>query len=162
MDIRAATVRDLEAIGHLWEEKGALHSREFDRGPARQGFARRNQAAALTFARHLQEQLRSPERHILVAEEKGQVVGFLNAVEKRRPSLYEASRVLKVQDLHVQEGKRGQGVGSALLAAAEEIAKKQGIAFVTLAASVANDRGLKFYQDRGYHPHRVHLVKKLS
>lgn len=162
MDVRPATVRDLEAIGLLWEEKSALHLREYDRGPDRQAFARRKAAAGLTFAQHLQDQLRSPERHVLVAEEKGKVVGFLNAVEKRRPSLFQEGRVLKVLDLHVQEGRRGQGVGSSLLAAAEELARKQGIAFVSLSAAVQNDRGLKFYKERGYHPHRLHFVKRLS
>lgn len=67
-----------------------------------------------------------------------------------------------VSNLFVVPGRRGEGIGSALLAAAERALCEAGAETVTLEALASNDRALEFYVAHGYDRHRVELTKSLS
>ena len=64
-----------------------------------------------------------------------------------------------VHNLFVVPAARRQGVGSALLAAAEEALAALGADVVSLEAMATNDAARRFYERHGYHPHRVELEK---
>jgi GNAT superfamily N-acetyltransferase len=79
----------------------------------------------------------------LVAEEDGCVIGYL---------LYHfgydsdrAARTLDIADLYVEQTKRNQGVGRALMNHAAEIARKAGAEELVWAVFHSNDLATKFY-----------------
>lgn len=93
--------------------------------------------------------LTDPESHILVAECDEYLVGF--AVVRFGVSC-PASAALEVelQTLYVQEHFTGQGVGWALLVAAEAKAREQAIAPLWLRVNAQNARAIAFYARQGY------------
>ncbi|GAB7091928.1 N-acetyltransferase [Halorubrum luteum] len=67
-----------------------------------------------------------------------------------------------VDNLFVAPTCRGEGVGSALLSAAERALRESGATEITLEAMAANDRARSFYRGFGYESHRVVLRKRLD
>ena len=67
-----------------------------------------------------------------------------------------------VSNIYVTPERRGEGIGAALLDAAERALEGAGADHVALEALAANDRAREFYADNGYDPHRVELTKPLG
>ena len=88
-----------------------------------------------------------PEAH-LVAELDGVVAGYA----RLRPAtpLPESSHVVQVNGLAVAPAARGRGVALALLAAAEDQARSQGAAKVTLRVLGTNVAARRVYERAGY------------
>lgn len=79
-----------------------------------------------------------------VAEAEDEIVGFLTA--DRRPTML-LGHVITVD---VVEGWRRRGVGSALMDAAEEWARQEGFAAISLETGENNLAAQAFYEARGY------------
>lgn len=60
-----------------------------------------------------------------------------------------------VQNLYVDPSARGRGVGGSLLTAAEEALVAAGAERIVLETIAGNDEARRFYEARGYTPHRV-------
>lgn len=67
-----------------------------------------------------------------------------------------------VENLYVESGSRNEGVGTALLEAAEAELRSRDVDVVALDALAENDEAREFYQRRGYRPHRLELEKPMD
>lgn len=125
MQIRPAVRGDLDAIKIL---EGVLHNYDVD--PTKQWS-------------HFEE---NPDRVILLADFEGEVVGMvkLNLV-------YKLSKIMSYLDeLVVHPSKRGSGVGSALMRAAEEWSWKNGADIIDFTSRGKHPGALEFYAELGY------------
>lgn len=102
---------------------------------------------------------------IMVAKTSGQVIGYASLLIEVSP---EEDRdeidylFAYVPDLGVAQGMRGQGVGTALLAACEERARRAGRKWIRLSVLAANGDAFRLYRRLGYDPHIVMLEKRLD
>jgi ribosomal protein S18 acetylase RimI-like enzyme len=64
-----------------------------------------------------------------------------------------------VHNIYVAPDSRGEGIGTALLAAAEAALADAGADVVALEAMADNEDAVRFYERHGYRPHRVELEK---
>jgi len=92
----------------------------------------------------LADLLEMETEHFLVAEEGEKIVGFAEL------TVSDATDVGAIQWLHVDPGHRDSGIGSELLAAAEEKLEAQGVERIEGAVLAANVDGINFYDDHGY------------
>jgi GNAT superfamily N-acetyltransferase len=83
----------------------------------------------------------------MVAEDAGSVVAWIH-VEVRRTLV--ANRDAQVMALVVDEGCRGRGIGSALMAEAERWARARGASRVRVGSSTTREEAHRFYERRGY------------
>ena len=67
-----------------------------------------------------------------------------------------------IHNLFVRAPERGDGIGSALLTAAEEALDAGGAAVIALESMAENDAARAFYRRHGYDPHRVELEKPIN
>lgn len=67
-----------------------------------------------------------------------------------------------VTNLFVRSDRRGEGIGSALLRAAERALAEAGADAVALEALADNDRARAFYDSRGYDAHRIEFRKEIG
>jgi len=67
-----------------------------------------------------------------------------------------------IVNLYVRPGSRGDGVGSALLAAAESELADMGVDTVSLEVLADNEDARRFYRRHDYGPHRVELAKSME
>jgi GNAT superfamily N-acetyltransferase len=101
---------------------------------------------------------------VLVAEQAGEVVGFVDlAIRRAAPgggTMLRRSVVGFVNELAVEEGCRGNGVGAALMAAAEDWAARAGAEALMLDTGAKNEGAIRFYERLGYRPIGVTLIKE--
>lgn len=67
-----------------------------------------------------------------------------------------------VENLFVESGARGDGIGAALLSAAEDALASRGVDVVSLEVLARNDRAREFYDREGYAEHRVVVEKRVD
>jgi ribosomal protein S18 acetylase RimI-like enzyme len=85
---------------------------------------------------------------MLIAEQGGDAVGqaWIDLVQRARAG------AAVVWAVRAQPGRRGQGIGTALMDAAEAAAAALGFAAVEVGVEKSNERARRFYQRRGYEP----------
>jgi GNAT superfamily N-acetyltransferase len=95
----------------------------------------------------------------LVAELDGAVVGFVSVATTGH---FAGEVDADIGELVVDAGHEARGVGAALVAAAEQIARDRGHRCLTLTTGAANERALGFYHRLGFVPEDVKLTKVLD
>jgi ribosomal protein S18 acetylase RimI-like enzyme len=69
---------------------------------------------------------------------------------------------LAIVDLVVRPGRRGAGIGAALLDAVEEEARRRGVAAIDLMVAGPNEGARRFYERAGFRPDLVTYRKPLG
>ena len=89
-------------------------------------------------------------------EKDGKVLGYAFCIlkEVKDNQLLEDCKTLYVDDLCVDETRRGNGVGKALMAHAVQFAKDCGCHNVTLNVWSFNEKAMRFYASFGMHEQR--------
>ena len=80
-------------------------------------------------------------------------VGYLTVhwrSSPRSPDEWKDGRTAYLEDLIVAENKRGLGIGTAMMLAAETMAHERGLSRVTLGVGVENDGARRLYERLGY------------
>ena len=85
------------------------------------------------------------EDWICLAEAAGEVVGFL-AIELHREEL----EYLNLDDFSVTASCRGKGIGTAMMVAAEEYARKCGVGLIVLHVKMTNTGAKRLYENYGF------------
>ena len=155
MTIRPAEVRDIPGMTALLYQVGGVHH------DIRPDIFR---AGALKYTpQQLEELLLDETKPIFVCDDGGFVAGYCfcqireycgSGVSTDRKELY-------IDDLCVDENRRGQHIGSILYDHAIAFAKEIGCAFLTLNVWCGNDGAMKFYENAGLIPRNITMEKKL-
>jgi GNAT superfamily N-acetyltransferase len=99
-----------------------------------------------------------PGTTVLVAENgHGEVVGVVTV--HLFPALHTDEPIAWLTAAVVEEKARGQGVGSALVARAEEWAAEHGATRISLTSALHRERAHEFYKARDYEQTGVRLAK---
>ena len=133
--IAAATPRDVPALVQLLSLLFASE-KDFTPDPVRQ-------------RRGLLKIIREPRSGIIFAMKDGaSVVGMVNLLFT--VSTAEGGRVAILEDLILEPGYRGQGLGSKLVLYAIRYVRDRGIRRITLLTDHANRRAIHFYRRHGF------------
>lgn len=151
MQIESADMDDLDELADLWvalangqrAHQSHLRARE-NREQIRQGLAR----TIVTDG-------------VLVAREDDTCLGFVMFNLETGRFEQDVVRGI-VQNLFVRPERRGEGIGSRLLEAAERDLADSGADVVGLEAMAENEAGLRFYERHGYRPHRIEFEKSVE
>ena len=92
-----------------------------------------------------------PDAASFIAWLDAQPVGLINCIEAY--STFRARPLMNIHDIAVLPGHRGQGVGQALLAAAEVHALERGCCKLTLEVLTGNAVALRSYERFGFAPY---------
>jgi GNAT superfamily N-acetyltransferase len=101
---------------------------------------------------------------MLVAEVSGTVAGMTEVVIMRAPPDHQILTPRRIADVHtvVLERYRGNGVGKALVKAAERHAAERGVSLLLAPILAANAEAVGFYSQAGFGPRGVILSKELT
>lgn len=87
-----------------------------------------------------------------------EIVGFVMFATKT--GRYEETvSVGIIENIYVVPEQREEGIGSALLTAAEDALKTDGVEVITLDVMATNGAARRFYTSHGYNAHRVTMAK---
>ncbi len=105
--------------------------------------------------------LTDPQARLICAQRAGHLVGFAHVTLGATHELAPAGAQAELLRLYVQEPFTGQGVGTRLLAQAEQVARSGGATVFWLTPWVHNHRALLFYGRRGYQDHGLtHFISE--
>lgn len=141
--IREARPEDFEAVAALLEELGR---------PKALGTPDEQ-----TLRSRFEEWLGAPDRFVFVAEEDRAVIGMVDMALIGRPNFVQPHAW--VPDLIVTDGARSRGVGAALLARAEEVARSLGAFSLALESAHWRARAHDFYLRQGMTDAAKHFIK---
>lgn len=101
---------------------------------------------------------------LLVAVDGTEVVGMLCfALEQPQPYLRaDIAKVGWVTELVIDERRRGQGIGTLLLEAAEQLARSLNVSRMMIGAIVGNHVARRAYERFGFRPAVLELSKDLA
>jgi ribosomal protein S18 acetylase RimI-like enzyme len=157
--VRSAVSGDAVAIARIFLESAEYHAR-LD--------PQRYSAPALgTISARYREGQHPPQPDAqtitLVAEQRGEIVGFIDARLERSPDpMHRELIYCQIVEIAVSKGTQRQGIGSRLLRAAEEWGRGQGAEFALLEYHAANSHAREFYQRRmGYEVASITAIKHL-
>lgn len=94
-----------------------------------------------------------PDAASFIAWQDGQPVGLVNCIEGY--STFKARPLMNIHDIAVLPGQRGQGVGQALLQAAQDHARARGCCKLTLEVLTGNLVALRSYERFGFAPYAL-------
>jgi ribosomal protein S18 acetylase RimI-like enzyme len=101
----------------------------------------------------------APDQVVLVARKGDHVVGVITVSERRH---FAGDVDAYIGELVVSNECEGQGIGQALVKAAEAWAADRGLGHIALETGAANRRARTFYEKSGYLEEDVRLTKRIQ
>ena len=150
MQVRRATTGDIPRILELLIQVDLVHHNgrpDLFKGPATK-----------YDAKELEEILTDEDTPVFVCEtEDGVVCGHAFCIHRRIPddAVMTDIRTLYIDDICVDEGARGKGVGKALYRHVTEYAKENGFYNITLNVWCCNPGAMRFYEALGLKPQKI-------
>lgn len=138
--IRKAEPRDIERVLELM--------RELEQSPIDEEGLREIYMANLA----------ASDVHYMVCDFDGKVCGFISLHIQKL--LHHAANIAEVQELIVEESKRGRGIGRALFASAEAIAEKESCAQIEVCCNINRLNSHAFYRAMGMQNRHYKFSKK--
>lgn len=152
---REAVADDLPGICALGEEVNVLHHEAWPEVFTARGDPARH-------AEHWLKSIAAEQATTFVAEEPGQLVGFVAvAIIVDRHSLLQANPYGRVGSLSVAASHRGQGIGRELMSLAERWVRGRGVQDIRLNVWAFNEAALRLYEELGYQVRSQQLGKRL-
>lgn len=149
MEIRFAQSKDIPAILNLLRQVGEVHHQGRP-DLFRNGCQKYSASQILAM-------LENTDEPILIAEEKGEVLGYCFCMVKdfSLDSVMANYKTLYIDDLCIHEDHRGQKIGEKLYEAACKYARHRKCYNITLNVWCCNPGAVKFYEKMGLKPQKI-------
>ena len=155
--IRRATIADVPALGRLGAQLVRTHY-EFDR----QRFIPETPQTPAAYGSFLGTQLARTEAAVFVAEERGEVVGYVYAGLEDYDYMSLRGPAGALYDIVVDPERQRHGVGRKLLDAALEVLESRGAPRVVLSTAVRNEAAQRLFESAGFRPTMVEMTAELG
>ena len=131
--VRMATPSDLKSLSELFDGYRRFYLQPSDIERARD---------------FISERMARNDSWILVAQQDDELLGFCQLYPSF--SSTQTSRIALLNDLYVAESARTQGVGRALMRAAEDLGRNLGLSGLELATAISNATAQDLYEKQGW------------
>lgn len=153
--IRPAQKYDLERIGDLWVILMTYHA-ELDPRFAIPANGR------LHYIRHINLALRDNNYRVLVAEERGQIIGYIIGYIAENPPMFPQTNYGFIADLCVIRSERRKGTGELLVTDICHWFRQRGMTNVQLNVAHHNEISQSFWRKIGCRDYLDHMWLKLD
>ncbi len=142
--VRAATIADASGVGDLWLRLVEYHRQLDDAMPVP------TPRGTQLYARRIANQIEDPDARVLVAEHRGNLVGYVvGMVMDIMPDTFEQERTGFLADIYVDAAFRGQGTGRALVDALAGWFRDKGLRHYEWYVAAQNFAGRSFWRAVG-------------
>lgn len=152
--IRKATRNDAPRLAELWHEMALDHARRDDYWKLKRGCKQ-------GFLEHIAALISAGETGVLVAHDRGDIVGFVVVSAARRAPCFVNAECGIIADLAVTESYRGCGVGGRLCRRALEWIRSRGLATAEVRFATANSLAGVFWERMGFEPYMIMAKKEV-
>ncbi len=155
--IRAATIADTPKAGQL----GALLVREHHDFDAERFIAATPQTEH-GYTAYLATQLDEPSVVILVADERGAVLGYTYSAIEGRDYMALRGPAAALYDIVVDPARRGEGIGRKLLDATIAALSGRGVPLVVLSTAEQNEPAQRLFASAGFRRTMIEMSRKID
>jgi GNAT superfamily N-acetyltransferase len=157
MDIRPANPADSRLLSSLCMDVQRLHA---EHHPGLFKLPHADDFAIVYF----DQVLADPLVNIFIAEEAGQALGYILCKLTERPEtpFTFAMRFLLVDQISVRPQAQGRGVGSALLAQADDLARESDVSKIQLNSWGFNTSAHAFFEHNGYEKFNLRFWREVE
>lgn len=155
VNIRKIDDEDVDGISELWNEFARM--REDITGQRIL-----NDDAADYFFGYATGLLQRKDTLTLVADDDGDVVGYLIAIKQRKPPIYHHTRVAYLSDAYVRESHRRQGILKRFVDELDAWCAREGITAVDIMVFRKNEAAQEIYEAMGFEPYRIVMRKEID
>lgn len=100
--------------------------------------------------RYYDRHVRSPLMKALVAEQDGEIVGFLLGEMQKRPPIFKTVHQAFLDSICVVESRRNQGIGGMMIDQFAKWAGEKGAPYIMLNVVIENASAQRLYENRGF------------
>ncbi len=143
MEIITATEKHIPEIVELWKEFMDHHKDIDPRFPTRKD-------APSNWEKHLRDLMKSQDNQILVALDRGYIVGYSIAQISRYAPLWERETYGVIDSMAVQSDYHRKGIGERMLAKIYEWFESRKIDRIELSVAARNQVGYSFWKKHGF------------
>ncbi len=162
MIVRKAKLKEVPAIVELWKEFMRDHDKIFlSKYPQHKKYLRRRKDAPKVMGEFIRKNIHSKNATVVVAEEKGKLVGYGMIMMKKDPPVYVENTNAYITDLFVKRQHRGKKISSEIKDALLQWAQEKGEHIISLNAFVVNTHARNVYKKWGLKEFSVNLRKIL-
>jgi ribosomal protein S18 acetylase RimI-like enzyme len=155
--VRRATPADLPSVGRLGALLVAEHH-DFD--PQR--FLAARPGTPEGYASFMSKQLEDADMAVLVADDKGDVIGYAFAAVEGYNYMALRGPAGVLHDVIVDPKHRGRGVGRMLLGAALEFFRSRGVPRVVLSTAERNEAAQRLFAGMGFRRTMIEMTRELD
>lgn len=155
VDIRKLEEDDIDGICELWQQFAAMREQMTD-SPIL------NEDAADYFFGYATGLLQRRDTLCLVAEDGGDIVGYLIASKQRRPPIYYHTRVAYLSDAYIAKSHRKQGILKRFVDELEAWSEREGVTAIDVQIFRNNELAQEIYRRLGFHDYRVLMRKEVA
>ena len=155
--VRRATPADLQRIGRL----GALLVEEHY-GFDPQRFLAASRGTPEGYASFISSQLEDPDKAVLVADDKGEVIGYAYAAVEGYDYMSLRGPAGILHDIIVDPEHRGRGVGRLLLEAALSSFRSRGVPRVVLTTAERNETAQRLFAGARFRRTMIEMTRELD
>ena len=145
LTIREADESDLEAMVNLWIEFIDFH-KEFD-----MYFTRSNDGHEES-KKIIADRISDDNSYILVAEKKGEIIGFSTAAISKDPPIFATTEYGVIMSFAITAKHRREGIGEKMLKKVIDQFRAQGIHRIEIRSSVFNKISVAFWKKQNFTP----------
>lgn len=166
MTVRNARLEDVFIILELWKEfiaeQDELVFKENPQiEPYFRKYLRKRKNAANLFKAFIQENIRSDDVLVLIAEVKGEPVGFSLTIIQNTIPIFVVEKIGAISDLFIKKHFRGRGLSSQLKNETIKWLKKKDITHVTITVNADNKHAHEIYKEWGFLDFQVVLRRAI-
>jgi L-amino acid N-acyltransferase YncA len=149
IEVRDATKGDLRAVTNLWVELAEHHSELSD-----------NFALAwdsrLRWSRYLSSKFKEISTKLVVAEEQGEIVGFMLCLLSPNAPVYAERKIGVISDAYVIPERRKKGVTKLMFDHAVKWFRKNKVRSIQLGVAAANPEAIAVWDRLGFEPYMMY------
>ena len=166
MTVRKAHLNDASIIVEFWKEFMNEHDEIVLKEnpkiiPYLRKYLRRKENAADMFKEFIEENIRSRDALVLIAEVEEEPVGYCLAKIQSTIPILIVDKIGSIYDLFVRKEFRGMGLSSQLMNETIKWLEKKSIKHVTLNVSVDNKQARKVYQKWGFMDFQISMRRAI-
>jgi ribosomal protein S18 acetylase RimI-like enzyme len=153
MEIIIAQESHLPEIIGLWDEFARFHEPFDPRYPMRDDIRSGYEV-------YLRKTMEEKDTRVMVAQDNGKTVGFVMAMIRKYPPVWQRERHGFIEEIAVAADYRRKGTGSRLLKKIMDWFESENIDMIELTVASKNKVGYSFWKKHGFQDYLHHLYLK--
>jgi ribosomal protein S18 acetylase RimI-like enzyme len=153
MEIVVAQENHVPEIINLWEEFARFHEPFDPRYPMKD-------EVRPGYETHLREAITAKDAKVLVALDRNRVVGYVIALIRKPPPVFQRERYGYIDEMTVTADYRRRSIGSKLLKEILDWFRSENLDFIELSVAAKNKVGYSFWKKHGFRDYLHHLYLK--